>query len=148
MPRRLGHLLGGVPYFHRSEFLEKNSRKSSWQAPHMPDGKAAGSSADRPREFSPGSSKPRRRGWRGRSGIGTAARVCKGILTWFLEAKRWRKLNEDTPPCFLAVGELPSAAVLGRWPRYFWRLTMWFQILVLATATAIFAAEVRWLMRC
>jgi hypothetical protein len=31
-PRRSGHLLGGdgcVPYFHRREFVEKNSRKSS-----------------------------------------------------------------------------------------------------------------------
>jgi hypothetical protein len=47
----------------------------------------------------------------------TAARVWKRILTWFLEAKRWQKLNEDTPPCFLAVGELPSAAALARWLR-------------------------------
>jgi hypothetical protein len=40
----------------------------------------------------------------------TAGRVWKRIPTWFPEAKRWQKLNEDTPPCFLAVGELPSAA--------------------------------------
>jgi hypothetical protein len=27
----------------------------------------------------------------------------EGFLTWFLEAKRWQKLNEDTLPCFLAA---------------------------------------------
>jgi hypothetical protein len=41
-------------------------------------------------------------------------------------------------------GQRPSGAGSG----YLWRLTMWFQVLVLATATAIFAVEVRWLMRC
>jgi hypothetical protein len=39
------------PYFHRGEFLEKNSKKSGWQAPHKQGGKAAGSPADRPREL-------------------------------------------------------------------------------------------------
>jgi len=27
------------PYFHRGEFLEKNSRKSGWQASHKQSGK-------------------------------------------------------------------------------------------------------------
>jgi hypothetical protein len=29
------------PYFHRTEFLEKNSRKSGWKAPHKQSGKVA-----------------------------------------------------------------------------------------------------------
>jgi hypothetical protein len=33
-------------------------------------------------------------------------RVAKRILTQFLEAKRWQKLNEDTRPYVLAGGEL------------------------------------------
>jgi hypothetical protein len=46
-------------------------------------------------------------------------------------------------------GKLSSAAALNRdQHRLSWRSTMWFQVLVLATATAIFATEVRWLMRC
>jgi hypothetical protein len=38
----LGHLLGGdgcVPYFHRREFLEENSRKSGRPAAHWQGGK-------------------------------------------------------------------------------------------------------------
>jgi hypothetical protein len=110
--------------------------------------KAAGTPADAP-EATPGLAAPRpKSAW---------ARLAQPVQHWHsgprLEAypdlvSRWQKLNEDTPPCFLAGGELPSAAALGRWLRYLWRLTMWLQILVLATATAIFAAEVRWLMRC
>jgi hypothetical protein len=40
-------------HFHRSEFLERNSRKSGWQASHKQGGKAAGSPADAP-EATPG----------------------------------------------------------------------------------------------
>jgi hypothetical protein len=73
----------------------------------MQDGKAAGSPADRPRELRP--APQNRMGEAGAAGpaFTTAARV----WTWFLETKRWRKLNEDTPPCFLAVGSGPRALV-------------------------------------
>jgi hypothetical protein len=52
------------PVFPLLRISEKNFQKIELA---KQSGKAAGSPGDRPRELSPGSSKPRGRGWRGRS---------------------------------------------------------------------------------